>query len=61
MCEVCRQTPCCSGCPNAEPTRICICEMCGEDIYEGETMYVIDDYKYCENCIDQCKTYAEID
>ena len=60
MCEICKQTPCSSGCPNAELTKVCECEMCGADIYEGEVMFVIDDCNYCQDCIRQCKTYAEL-
>lgn len=61
MCDVCRRSPCSSGCPNAEPVKVCECEMCGMEIYAGEAMYVIGDCKYCEDCINECKTYAEIE
>ena len=61
MCIECRQTPCHSCCPNAVHTLVCECEMCGNGIYEGEPMYVIGAEKFCEDCIDSCKTFAELE
>ena len=61
MCMECRQTPCHPRCPNATHTPVCECEQCGYDIYEGDTMYVINGKNICESCIDECKTYAEFE
>lgn len=62
MCSECRQHPCHPRCPNAdEPRVVTTCEMCGEDILEGDTMYVIGDDTFCEECIRDCKKEAEID
>lgn len=36
------------------------CDICGEDIYEGETYYEIFDENICENCIKECRRYGEI-
>lgn len=59
MCEECRATPCHPRCPNAINTPVCECEMCGYEIYEGSTIYIIEGKTYCEECIDECKTSAE--
>lgn len=61
MCEECRMTPCHPRCPNAKNIPVCKCEMCGEEIYEGDTMYVIEGKNICESCIDECRTYAEFE
>lgn len=61
MCEICRMSPCHSRCPNAPDTPVCKCEICGENIYAGEVMYVIEGENICENCIDRGRTYAELD
>lgn len=62
MCEVCRQYPCHPRCPNApEPPVVCHCDNCNEKIHEGEEMYVIGYEKFCESCIDNGRTYAELD
>ena len=60
MCDICRHTPCHPRCPNAdEPKSVCKCDICGCNIYEDETMYIVKDDYICESCIDECKTYAE--
>ena len=61
MCKECLQTPCHPRCPNAEEKVVCYCELCGNEIYEGETMYAIDDMKICEDCVYHSKTTAELD
>lgn len=52
MCDLCFNEPCLNGCPNAsEPEPICVCDFCGEEIYEGdEYVSVGDTYCYCTNC-----------
>lgn len=60
MCELCRQYPCSSSCPNApEPEPICVCDKCEEGIYEGEYFFEIDEKKYCENCINDSRYVAQ--
>ena len=53
MCEICLQSPCASGCPNAEedyPEERC--DLCGAHIYRGETYYKFDNGDvWCEDCI----------
>lgn len=59
MCEECRRYPCHPSCPNAEPVIVCNCEICGDDIHAGETVYTINGKMYCETCIDDCREVAE--
>ena len=35
-----------------------VCDICGEDIDEGEVYYDIDNTKICEECINGYKNYA---
>ena len=57
MCEICKMSPCASGCPNEPEPPICgQCEWCGEPIYEGDTYYDVQHSIYCEQCVDDdCK------
>lgn len=62
MCEICRQTPCHNRCPYApEPQVAYRCWQCGNEIYEGEDLYIINDEMWCEECVTECRTTAEID
>lgn len=61
MCEECLQTPCHPRCPNAAHTAMYYCSICGTEIYEGDTMYVIEDENICEECVLDAKTTAEVD
>lgn len=62
MCSECRRTPCHPRCPNAnEPPVVCKCDICGDGIYDGDAFYVIGELNVCEDCVDNSKTYAEID
>lgn len=62
MCSECRQYPCHPMCPNAdEPPIVCECEICGQGICAGDTKYVIDGSNICEDCVDNGRTYAELD
>ena len=62
MCSECLQTPCHPRCPNApEPPIVCQCDNCGRDIRDGDDMYVIGSDRFCEECIDNGKTTADID
>ena len=60
MCELCRHTPCSSGCPNApEEEPVFICDCCEDGIYAGEEVYEIGGHKYCEGCINDARYTAE--
>ena len=61
MCNECRRTPCHPRCPNAVQKAVCECEQCGDDIYEGETMYKLGDMYFCEGCVNRGKKEAEFD
>lgn len=62
MCTECLQHPCHPRCPNAdEPPVVCLCENCDAEIREGETMYVISGYKFCEDCVEDGLTHAELE
>lgn len=51
MCDVCRKTPCASGCPNApEPPVVFSCEKCGSDIRVDDDYAVIGSATYCMDC-----------
>lgn len=59
MCNECLQVPCHPRCPNADITPLLECDICGHDIYEGETIYQIDGKTICEECIEDSRTTAE--
>lgn len=60
MCKLCHQSRCPSACPNApEPPVFAECEYCGEEIYDGDTCYKIEDDYYCTDCV--TKMTAEVD
>lgn len=40
---------------------IMYCPECGEDIYEGEEYYQLEDITICEDCISKFKKIAEAD
>ena len=62
MCDICLQTPCSPRCPNApEPPVVCLCANCEREIHDGDGVYEINDEKWCERCINQCYTTAEVD
>lgn len=62
MCDVCRQTPCASACPNApEPPVFGRCACCGFKIYDGDDYYDIGGDIYCEECVEDSKKIAEVD
>ena len=59
-CEICFSLPHKRGCPNVEtPPIVHYCSECKEPIYDQELFYRIGKDKYCENCIDDFKEYAE--
>lgn len=62
MCDICRQTPCNSRCPNApEPPVFGICVNCKEEILDGYDYYDIDGDIWCEECIDDSRKTAEVE
>lgn len=62
MCMECGHYPCDPRCPNApEPPVVCECDNCGREICAGDTMWKLDIGTVCEECIDRCRTYAEIE
>ena len=61
MCADCRQSVCSPRCPNApEPKVVHTCINCGENIVEGDSYYNIDGEAWCESCISDCLTDAEL-
>jgi hypothetical protein len=40
------------GCPNAEIEKVGCCELCGDPIYSGDTVYAIDGNMYHTDCFD---------
>lgn len=61
MCDVCLKAPCDPRCPNApDPTPVFICDGCGRPICEGEDAWHIQHEVYCERCIDDFRSTAEV-
>lgn len=54
MCDICRQFPCNSRCPNYIPSKPhYYCSICNEPIYDGEEYIVNDDKDYAHwECVD---------
>lgn len=53
MCDICRQTPCHPGCPNApDPPAVHTCKLCGEAIRVGDDYYEMDGEFYHEECFE---------
>ena len=40
---------------------VCTCDMCGEDIYEGEDYYQINNDNICKFCINDFRKTAEFE
>jgi len=55
MCELCNESPCRSGCPNApvDKTRH-ICAWCDEPIFDN-VYFLIDGEPVCPDCVDECR------
>lgn len=58
MCEICYNSPCLAGCPNAEEVVVHYCCECGEPIYEGDYFYEINGEPWCAECIHNCRKEA---
>lgn len=53
MCEICRQSPCHSQCPNADPPpRVHTCSQCREDIVVGDEFVELDGGYYHLECLE---------
>lgn len=65
MCEDCRHYPCITECPNYEENPVFTCDCCGNEIFDGEKYYLLDDIPdvktliLCKECIDGFGRYAE--
>lgn len=60
MCQICRQSPCLSGCPNEpDPPAVSTCTRCGESVTLGYEYARIDGLDYCAECIDDMP-YCEL-
>ena len=60
FCEVCHglgdHLP---ECPYYEPKPVCTCELCGDLIYSGETIFKVDGITYHEECfVNEYRTEA---
>lgn len=59
MCYECGSHPCVSSCPNAKRIVCHKCVNCKDDIYDGEIFYNLNGDAWCEECIDEAKTFAD--
>ena len=46
------------SCREPEMDPVYYCDLCGEPIYEGDTIYKILGNKVCEGCIEDSKEFA---
>jgi hypothetical protein len=61
-CEICHSYPHHPRCPEAEePPIVYYCSECKEPIYDGEEFFRIKDKKYCMECMEDFKEYAEVE
>ena len=61
-CDICRQFPHHSRCPNAaDPPIVYYCDLCNEEIREGDDYYDFGEEKYCYNCVQEAFRTAYID
>lgn len=47
--------------PRDDEEPVCTCDMCGGDIYEGDTVYKVSGHTYCMDCMDDCKEIVEVE
>lgn len=58
MCEICHETPCLSGCPNAPVGKDrFICAWCDNPIFE-DGYYLIDGEPVCSDCVEDCRRFG---
>ena len=61
-CEYCRMSPHHPRCPEASELKtVYYCSECKEPIYEGQMFYYIGDNKYCYSCIEEARSFAEVE
>lgn len=51
-CPICGGISHSDECPNAEIEKVGCCELCGDPIYSGNTIYAIDGNMYHTDCFD---------
>lgn len=57
MCDICMQSPCVFGCPNAALNIIFDCSLCDDGIISGEEYLDIDGKKYHLTCLEELTIY----
>lgn len=40
---------------------VCKCSACDEPIYEGDDVYELMGFMFCQSCVDDAHSYAELD
>jgi len=61
-CDICRQFPHHPRCPNApDPPVVYYCNMCNEEIREGDDYYDFGELKICYSCVKQAFRTAEVE
>ena len=61
-CDICRQFHHHPRCPNApDPPVVYYCNMCNEEIREGDDYYDFGEEKYCYDCVQEAFRTAELD
>lgn len=46
--------------PDDDMTPVCVCSICGAEIYEGDDYYEVNDEAFCEDCmVDTFRKTAE--
>ena len=61
-CSECGYTYCHPRCPNApDPPVVYYCDLCNEEIREGDDYYDFGEEKYCYDCVQKACRTAETD
>ena len=61
-CSECGYTPCHPRCPNApDPSVVYYCDICNEEIREGDDYYDFGEEKFCYDCVQRAFRTAYID
>ena len=62
MCIECGYTKCHPRCPNApDPLIVYYCDLCNEEIREGDDYYDFGEEKYCYDCVQRAFRTAELE
>ena len=40
---------------------VCKCSACDEPLYEGDDVYELMGFTFCQSCVDDAHSYAELD